>query len=73
MSYCVHCGVELDEQAKRCPLCGTPVVDPSALEPVQEAPFFASRREEVPPVLALLRCFSSGGSPHIPMYSVYDD
>ena len=23
--------------------------------------------------LALLRCFSSGGSPHIPMYSVYDD
>ena len=21
----------------------------------------------------LLRCFSSGGSPHIPMYSVYDD
>ena len=22
--------------------------------------------------LALLRCFSSGGSPHIPMYSVYD-
>ena len=35
MSYCVHCGVELDEQAKRCPLCGTPVVDPSALEPMQ--------------------------------------
>ena len=58
MSYCVHCGVELDEQAKRCPRCGTPVVDPSALEPMQEAPFFASRREEVPPVskteLALL-------------------
>ena len=23
--------------------------------------------------LALLRCFSSGGSPHIPIYSVYDD
>ena len=23
--------------------------------------------------LALLRCFSSGGSPHTPMYSVYDD
>ena len=23
--------------------------------------------------LSLLRCFSSGGSPHIPMYSVYDD
>ena len=23
--------------------------------------------------LTLLRCFSSGGSPHIPMYSVYDN
>ena len=23
--------------------------------------------------LSLLRCFSSGGSPHIPMFSVYDD
>ena len=23
--------------------------------------------------LALLRCFSSGGSPHTPMYSAYDD
>ena len=23
--------------------------------------------------LALLRCFSSGGSPHIPIYSVYND
>ena len=23
--------------------------------------------------LALLRCFSSGGSPHMPMYSAYDD
>ena len=58
MSYCVHCGVELDEQARRCPLCGTPVVDPAALKPTREEPFFASRREEVPPVskseLALL-------------------
>lgn len=23
MSYCVKCGVELDEGAERCPLCGT--------------------------------------------------
>lgn len=22
MSYCVKCGVELDEGAERCPLCG---------------------------------------------------
>ena len=28
MSYCVHCGVRLGESEKRCPLCGTPVIDP---------------------------------------------
>ena len=28
MSYCVHCGVELDASLKRCPLCNTPVLDP---------------------------------------------
>lgn len=28
MSYCVHCGVELDDREKRCPLCQTPVIDP---------------------------------------------
>lgn len=27
MSYCVHCGVELDDWAKECPLCRTPVID----------------------------------------------
>lgn len=30
MSYCVHCGVELDQTARACPLCGTPVLDPAA-------------------------------------------
>ena len=25
MSYCVHCGVELDPTASFCPLCHTPV------------------------------------------------
>ena len=29
MSYCVHCGVKLDDGEKRCPLCMTPVVDPA--------------------------------------------
>lgn len=28
MSYCVHCGVELDDTAQSCPLCSTPVLDP---------------------------------------------
>lgn len=29
MSYCVNCGVELDSGEKKCPLCGTPVVNPN--------------------------------------------
>lgn len=35
MAYCVHCGVKLGEAEARCPLCGTPVCDPS--EPRNEA------------------------------------
>lgn len=30
MSYCVHCGVELDPTAASCPLCETPVHDPKS-------------------------------------------
>ena len=29
MAYCVHCGVKLEGSQQRCPLCGTPVLDPS--------------------------------------------
>ncbi len=32
MSYCVHCGVELDDTAKACALCNTPVIDPNKIE-----------------------------------------
>ena len=28
MSYCVNCGVELEKDAKRCPLCTAPVINP---------------------------------------------
>ena len=35
MSYCVNCGVELDETASFCPLCHTPVYNPN--QPVNEA------------------------------------
>lgn len=31
MSYCVNCGVELDVSAKECPLCNTPVLNPSEI------------------------------------------
>lgn len=30
MSYCVHCGVELQESETKCPLCKTEVLDPAA-------------------------------------------
>jgi len=30
MSYCVNCGVELDDSAKTCALCSTPVINPNA-------------------------------------------
>lgn len=29
MSYCVNCGVELDGTLRRCPLCGTEVINPN--------------------------------------------
>lgn len=31
MSYCVHCGVELDKDLKACPLCQTIVINPNEL------------------------------------------
>ncbi len=31
MPYCVNCGVELSDSAKRCPLCGVEVVLPASL------------------------------------------
>ena len=44
MSYCVKCGVELDEGAERCPLCGTP-----AWKPDETAPrYFPTKPAEVP-------------------------
>lgn len=57
MSYCVHCGVELDKTARSCPLCHTPVLDPGC--PPAEGPTpFPTRPATVAPVskweLALL-------------------
>ena len=41
MSYCVNCGVELDQTAKQCPLCNTPVFNPR--EMVQKGELTKSR------------------------------
>ena len=53
MSYCVNCGVELDDTAAFCPLCHTPVHNPN--QPVnQTAPTpFPPERKEVPPASKL--------------------
>ncbi len=50
MSYCVHCGVELEPAASRCPLCGTPVVDPGAPGAEDLSTFFPTRPAQVSPV-----------------------
>ena len=32
MSYCVQCGVKLEQSLKSCPLCHTPVINPNQLD-----------------------------------------
>lgn len=50
MSYCVNCGVELDQTASACPLCHTNVVHPNvAIDRTSPSPF-PTQRGEVPPV-----------------------
>lgn len=40
MSYCVHCGVQLEETIKECPLCNTPIINPNLKNPlVRTSPF----------------------------------
>ena len=50
MSYCVHCGVELADSEHECPLCGTPVYDPSSPTRLGHAPFPTPREKETPEV-----------------------
>lgn len=47
MSYCVNCGVELDQTAKLCPLCNTPVLNPRELTPREGATPFPKERGTV--------------------------
>lgn len=40
MSYCVNCGVELDDSARKCVLCNTPVIHPGRdMQTVYPTPF----------------------------------
>lgn len=47
MSYCVNCGVELDESAKSCALCSTPVMNPNKPE-TEDVPAPFSSEEHIP-------------------------
>ena len=48
MSYCVHCGVELADSEEKCPLCYTPVIDPSRTEKTEESPLYPQKTEFFP-------------------------
>lgn len=50
MSYCVHCGVELDSSLKRCPLCNTPVIDPKNIPYYETSSPYPSKKGQVEPV-----------------------
>jgi len=46
MSYCVNCGVKLEDTLLRCPLCNTPVINPSELKKAGAIPPFPIERGE---------------------------
>lgn len=52
MSYCVQCGVKLEQSLKTCPLCHTPVINPNELnnaDSSHKSGPFASTKGEVDP------------------------
>lgn len=49
MSYCVHCGVELDPSLKKCPLCNTPVLDPNNIPYFEATSPYPSKKGKVEP------------------------
>ncbi len=48
MSYCVNCGVELDESAKKCALCSTEVINPNKKQQTEESPAPFSSQVHIP-------------------------
>jgi len=47
MSYCVNCGVKLEESLKKCPLCNTPVYHPIETKDTEHIPPYAKEKGEV--------------------------
>lgn len=46
MSYCVNCGVKLDDSLTKCPLCHTPVINPNELKKLEAPSPFATQKGE---------------------------
>lgn len=47
MSYCVNCGVELEPSLTKCPLCNTPVINPSHLKALTKTSPYPKERGQV--------------------------
>lgn len=47
MSYCVNCGVELDNTVKQCPLCDTVVINPRITDITKEDKNFPAKKGKV--------------------------
>ncbi|MDO4333191.1 MAG: DUF6320 domain-containing protein [Eubacteriales bacterium] len=47
MSYCVNCGVELEQSLERCPLCNTPVINPNEVTHTHSVPPFPKEKGQV--------------------------
>lgn len=45
MSYCVNCGVELENGVKSCPLCDVAVINPAEKDKIPTAPAYPQRLE----------------------------
>ena len=52
MSYCVNCGVRLDDALNKCPLCHTPVINPNELKKATVSSPFAMKKGETEKVKA---------------------
>lgn len=47
MSYCVHCGVELESSLTSCPLCHTPVINPNELRQAVSSSTYPHQKGQV--------------------------
>lgn len=51
MSYCVNCGVKLEESLDKCPLCNTPIINPAKVNAgtLRELASSQKKTELIPP------------------------